>query len=110
MQVDGRQSPLTVQNLTEARKAMYSGKHGEWRSTRKGETRGKPGDRRYMCNEHEGCEAPCRIWLDKVSGKYCLQVHKKIQHCGTPLVKKRKASIFTLSFEKTARAKARQGA
>ena len=40
----------------DAKAAMKSGQFGKWRSPQPGETTGKVGDRRYMCNEHVGCQ------------------------------------------------------
>lgn len=62
---------------------------------------GKPGDRRFVCNAHEGCEKPFRICDDK-KGSSLVQEYMDIDHSGLPKLKRRKNGIFTYEQEAVA--------
>ena len=53
----------------EAKAAMRGGSFGRWRAPGKGETTGKTGDRRYICNLHVGCKVSIeyRLRIEPVS-------------------------------------------
>jgi hypothetical protein len=63
---------------------------------------GKPGDRRFVCNAHEGCEKPFRICDDK-KGSSLVQEYMDIDHSGLPKLKRRKNGIFTYEQEAVAK-------
>lgn len=62
---------------------------------------GTVGDRRFVCNEHEGCRVPLRVRETK-DADWVVQVHNGIAHTGTPNLKRRRNSTLTVQQEEEA--------
>ena len=79
---------------------LKAGHHGK---VKWADSTGKPGDRRFVCNEHEGCARAFRIFGDPI-GECSIQEYTQIAHAGLPKLKKRKNSVLTYAQEDVANA------
>ena len=70
---------------------------------------GKPGDRRFVCNEHVKCARPIRIFAGK-DGQHHVQIYDHIAHTTTPQLYRRKNSSMTADIEDRIKKSSRQGA
>ena len=59
---------------------LKSGSHGQVKWAK---STGKPGDRRFVCNMHEGCQRAYRICGDP-TGESQIQEYMGIAHSGLP--------------------------
>jgi hypothetical protein len=85
----------TYDSYPAALSALKKDTHGK---VRWAQNTGKPDDRRFVCNAHEGCERPFRI-LAGVDGQTYVQEYTGIDHSGVPKVKRRKNSVLTYEQE-----------
>ena len=86
------------QTYQDALQYLKSGSHGQVKWAK---STGKPDDRRFVCNMHEGCQRAYRICGDP-TGESEIQEYMGIAHSGLPKEKKRKNSVLT--YDQTAEA------
>lgn len=92
----------TIARYDEYKEALKAVKRDEFGRYRWSPRPGKPGDRRFICNEHDGCEHALRI-RESSPGVHLVQSHNIIAHSGVPNPKKRKNSTMTWEQEQSAR-------
>jgi len=90
-----------------ARLAIKSDKFGRCKWNRAAS--GKPGDRRFVCNEHVDCARPIRIFFS-TDGDHQVQIYDHIAHSSTPNPLRRKNSAMTADAEDRIKKAANKGA
>ena len=98
-----RASWITLSTHETYAKALVHLKAGHHGKVKWADSTGKPGDRRFVCNEHEGCARAFRISGDPI-GECTIEEYTQIAHAGLPKLKKRKNSVLTYAQEDVANA------